>query len=346
MDRMGTLATCSSMAIVLPPGPRSATLAHVVAEHATVLRPDYALEPVGDGATRARLLVTVHPPGTRLDARPAGDHWSATPIDRLPPVPGHWRRARPGDQRHGVGLGVGPAQRGHGEGDFQRRSVLRGARPPRCFHLGPRSAPVLRRAAEGDRLEQLLAESASAQAEVTGKLGQQVRQAVELLVGAMSRANRERDGELLAGIEPAPGLRGRRRRAHALRVPPVRRRAAACSRSATTFMTAPSPPPRFSTSSARSPTLARRRALGTVDHRVAPAVGAVPGRPRRHRPRPAPHPGLRRRSVRPRPVPLPRRAPPRRAMARHTGYAASRSMTSPCSPCSPRSRSCASARRA
>ena len=57
-------------------------------------------------------------------------------------------------------------------------------------------------AAEGDRLEQLLAESASAQAEVTGKLGQQVRQAVELLVGAMSRANRERDGELLAGIEP------------------------------------------------------------------------------------------------------------------------------------------------
>ena len=42
----------------------------------------------------------------------------------------------------------------------------------------------------------------SAQADVTGKLGQQVRQAVELLVGAISRADRERDGGLLAGIEP------------------------------------------------------------------------------------------------------------------------------------------------
>jgi Eco57I restriction-modification methylase/restriction-modification enzyme MmeI-like protein len=180
-----------------------ATLAHVVAEHATVLRPDYALvEPVGDGATRARLLVTVHPPGTRLDARPADAQWSATPIDRLALL----------CRATGVELGLATnatawvlvwAPRNAAMGRaifsadlFSEEPVLLDAF---TSVLGARRFFA---AAEGDRLEQLLAESASAQAEVTGKLGQQVRQAVELLVGAMSRANRERDGALLTGIEP------------------------------------------------------------------------------------------------------------------------------------------------
>ena len=180
-----------------------ATLAHVVAEHATVLRPDHALvEPVGDGATRARMLVTVHPPGTRLDARPAGDQWSATPIDRLALL----------CRATGVELGLAtnatawvlvwaPRNAAMGRATFSadlfsEEPVLLDAF---TSVLGARRFFA---AAEGDRLEQLLAESASAQAEVTGKLGQQVRQAVELLVGAMSRADRERDGELLAGIEP------------------------------------------------------------------------------------------------------------------------------------------------
>ena len=46
----------------------------------------------------------------------------------------------------------------------------------------------------------MLAESAQAQEEVTSRLGTQVRQAVELLVGALSRANRARKGELLADV--------------------------------------------------------------------------------------------------------------------------------------------------
>src|SRR5690606_21012240 len=57
-----------------------ATLAHVVAEHGAVLRPDHVLD---DSNGRARLLVTVHPPGNRLDARPAGDRWSASPVELL-----------------------------------------------------------------------------------------------------------------------------------------------------------------------------------------------------------------------------------------------------------------------
>jgi hypothetical protein len=191
-------------------GPRLATgpavpgtLTHVVAEQATVLRPDYALmEPVGDGAMRTRLLVTVHPPGTRLDTRPSGSQWSATPIDRLALL----------CRATGVELGLvtnaiawvlvwAPRDAAMGRATFSADLFSEEPALLDAFTsmLGARRFFA---AAEGDRLEQLLAESASAQAEVTGKLGQQVRQAVELLVSAMSRANRERDGELLADIAP------------------------------------------------------------------------------------------------------------------------------------------------
>lgn len=57
-------------------------------------------------------------------------------------------------------------------------------------------------AAHRNTPESLLEESASSQAEVTNQLGMQVRQATELLVNAISRANQSRHGTLLAGIEP------------------------------------------------------------------------------------------------------------------------------------------------
>jgi hypothetical protein len=179
------------------------TLTHVVAEHAMVLRPDYALvEPAKDGATRARMLLTVYPPGTRLDARLPGDRWSATPVERLALL----------CRATGVEVGLTtnamawvlvwvPKDSAMGRATFSadlfsEEPVLLDAF---TSVLGARRFFA---AADGDRLEQLLEESASAQADVTGKLGQQVRQAVELLVGAISRADRDREGELLAGIEP------------------------------------------------------------------------------------------------------------------------------------------------
>lgn len=58
------------------------------------------------------------------------------------------------------------------------------------------------------RLAELFAKSAAAQAEVTDKLGDQVRQAVELLVGELSRLDREAGGVLLAAIEPRQIYRG------------------------------------------------------------------------------------------------------------------------------------------
>jgi hypothetical protein len=54
-----------------------------------------------------------------------------------------------------------------------------------------------------DTLEALFHESAEAQAEVTITLGRQVRSAVELLISAIGRADREQHGDLLRGISPS-----------------------------------------------------------------------------------------------------------------------------------------------
>ena len=57
-------------------------------------------------------------------------------------------------------------------------------------------------------LAALFARSAEAQAEVTTTLGTQVRQAVELLVGELSRLDRESGGMLLGEVEPRQVYRG------------------------------------------------------------------------------------------------------------------------------------------
>lgn len=175
-----------------------ATLVHVVAEHGAVLRPDHVLD---DGAGAARLLVTVHPPGTRLDARPAGDRWSATPVERVAIL----------CRATGVELGLAtnattwtmvwaPKDGASGTATFSAELFSEEPALLDAFTsvLGARRFFAV---AGPDRLEALLAESASAQAEVTGTLGRQVRQAVELLVAAMSRADRDREGALLNGVD-------------------------------------------------------------------------------------------------------------------------------------------------
>ena len=134
----------------------------------------------------------------------AGEHWAASPIDRMA---AHCRSA-------GVELGLVT------DGD---RFTLVWA--PKTGPIGRATwtATVFAEAAErtlldsftsvvaakrffavaaDGQLEALLAESASAQAEVTDQLGYQVRRAVELLVAACSRGNRERGGALLAGLDP------------------------------------------------------------------------------------------------------------------------------------------------
>ncbi len=183
----------------LQSGPQvPASLTHVVAEHGAVLRPDHVLD---DGSGRARLLVSVHPATSRLEARPVGDRWSASPVERLALL----------CRATGVELGLAtnatswvlvwaPKDGASGTATFSadlfsEEPVLLDAF---TSVLGARRFFAV---AKADQLEALLGESAAAQAEVTGKLGQQVRQAVELLVAAMSRADRDRHGALLADVE-------------------------------------------------------------------------------------------------------------------------------------------------
>jgi hypothetical protein len=178
------------------------TLVIAVPEHGETLRPDLAvLDPGGDRPV-ARLLIAVWPDGQPLDERVAGARWAATPLDRMV------------DQLRGTGVRLGlvtngerwtlvDAPRGQTSGFatweagiwLEERSTLNAF----VTLLGAHrffSVP------ESDTLEALLAESANAQQEVTDQLGRQVRAAVEMLVDAFSRADRERGGRLLGDLDP------------------------------------------------------------------------------------------------------------------------------------------------
>jgi hypothetical protein len=183
-----------------------ANLSHVVAEQGTVLRPDFAVlgpKAPGEPDTKApRLLVRLVPLGTNIVERAGTDAWSASEVERIRTL----CRATGCE----VGLATdgeqwvlvwAPAGQTGGHGTFLSSlfapepelldafAALLGAR--RFFGV-----------AKGDHLEALFVESADAEAEVTNKLGQQVRSAVEILVAALARADRDSKHQLLAGVDP------------------------------------------------------------------------------------------------------------------------------------------------
>lgn len=187
-----------------------AGLTHTVAERHTTLRPDFVIvEPQKDGPDRARLLGIRWPLRTPLDRRPTMDErgqptaWAATPIERAAllcrAVNVPLALVTDTDRLALVWAPVnGPA--GHaiwtsslfGEERLLLDSFVALLGAQRFFGV-----------AEKETLEALLTESGSAQAEVTGKLGEQVRKAVELLIDAFSRADRAGGGRILAAVQPA-----------------------------------------------------------------------------------------------------------------------------------------------
>ncbi len=186
---------------VLVDGPGLAHLSHRVPEHGVDLRPDLAVvEPDGEGPGRPRLLVSEWPAGTALDQRPEGAAWAASPADRMAELC-RATGVRLGLVTNGEAWTLVDAPLGAGTGTatwdaalwLEERltldafTTLLGAR--RFFSM-----------ADEDTLEALLAQSADAEAEVTDQLGRQVRAAVELLVDALSRSNRERGGAVFAGL--------------------------------------------------------------------------------------------------------------------------------------------------
>ncbi|GGZ46565.1 MULTISPECIES: Eco57I restriction-modification methylase domain-containing protein [Streptomyces rochei group] len=188
-------------------------LALPVPEHDTRVRPDFALAEPGaplaaepdaeSAAKRVRLLGLVLPTGTSPTARTTRDDWAAAPADRLARLCRH----------HGVPLGLATDGRwwclvwapaggvtttavfdAIDWGAAAERDVVRAFRSllsrTRFFSYD-----------EPETLVGLLKKSLAAGDDVTDALGVQVRQAVELLVDAIGRADAR------AMEHGAPGLR-------------------------------------------------------------------------------------------------------------------------------------------
>ena len=154
------------------------------------------------GSGEPRVLVFVLAAGTDPRQRPTGDTWPATWVQRAALSCRHHQiplaLVTDGDhltlvhapERGATGWGTWRAS------EFASEPVLLDSfvsilRSRRFIGTAPQNTP-----------EALLTESAGTQAEVTDRLGTQVRQAVELLVNAISRANRSRSGALLDGVDP------------------------------------------------------------------------------------------------------------------------------------------------
>jgi len=176
----------------IPPG-----LRHTVGEHRETLAPDLVLaEPEGG---RARVLVQVHPPGTDLERPLAGSRWKESPAGRMA-VLLRGTQVRLGLVTNGERwtLVDAPPNATTGYATWRAEFWLDEPLTLRAFRtlLGPRRLFT----AEKETLEALLAESAERQQEVTDQLGRQVRRAVEILVHALDRTDRESKGALLAGV--------------------------------------------------------------------------------------------------------------------------------------------------
>ena len=156
----------------------------------------------GSPVARPRVLVFVVPAGTDPYVSPAGDTWPATWVQRAALAGRHFKiplaLVTDGDQltlvhaRHDGVPGAGTWR----ASEFVTEPVLLDSFRS-VLHAG-RFIGV----EENNTCEALLVESVKSQADVTDGLGRQVRQATELLVNALSRANLARNGQLLDGIEP------------------------------------------------------------------------------------------------------------------------------------------------
>lgn len=209
------------------------SLAMEVAEHDTRVEPSFVLtEPgagadgaaggaaegeggTGDGvqADRVRLLGLVCPAGQSPQQRIKDESWSATPVDRLAQLCRH----------HGVELGLATDGRWWVLVWAPKGGVTTTAVFDASLWTDSAERDVLRAfysllnrrrffgVPDEERLAKLLAQSMDSQEEVTEALGVQVRQAVELLVAAIGRADtraRERGGRDLSGVSAHDVYRG------------------------------------------------------------------------------------------------------------------------------------------
>ncbi len=174
-------------------------------EHNETLQPDYVVTAPpadlfaaqDDAPVTARLLIQTLPPGQKLDAALRGSTWLASPAARMQELL-HAAEVRLGLLTNGEQWMLVDAPRGETTGYiswyaelwFEEHVTLRAFTSLlggyRFFGVPDDETP-----------EALLAASAGNQQEVTDQLGMQVRHALELLVQAIDRADRDARGALL-----------------------------------------------------------------------------------------------------------------------------------------------------
>jgi hypothetical protein len=182
----------------LPPG-----LMATMAEYGEILRPELALVgPMGSElAGKAQLLVSIYPAEQSLDKPVIGKHWKATPGTRLMELL-HATDVPLGLVTNGEEWMLVSAPRGDTTGFSSWYASLWIDEPItlRAFH----SLLSTRRffgVAPSDTLLALLKESAQDQQEVTNQLGDQVRDAVEVLIQAFDRLDQDSGRTLLKGLD-------------------------------------------------------------------------------------------------------------------------------------------------
>ena len=174
------------------------TLKVTIPEHGETIRPDLLL--ADPHTQRPALLIYLYPESQGLERSLPDRRWAASPAARMLELL-HATGTRLGLITNGAQWMLIDAPRGETTGYTSWFAELwsEEALTLRAF----RSLLGLRRffgVAENQTLEALLAESSRDQQEVTEQLGYQVRQAVEILIQALDRADQDRGRALLAEI--------------------------------------------------------------------------------------------------------------------------------------------------
>ncbi len=180
-----------------------AGLSAAMPEYGETLRPDLALVgPKGtEAAGKPQLLLSIYPPYQSLDRPVAGKHWKATPATRMMELL-HASDIPLGLLTNGEQWMLVFAPRGETTGFTSWYATLWIEEPItlRAFH----SLLSINRffgVAATETLSALLNESAQDQQEVTNQLGDQVRDAVEVLIRAFDRLDEGSGRTLLRGVE-------------------------------------------------------------------------------------------------------------------------------------------------
>lgn len=190
---------------VLAEGQAIPTLKATISEHGETLRPDFVVRNPADyenDASKPRLLVQIYPMDQKLHKAIAGKHWKASPATRMMELL-HATDVRIGLVTNGEQWMLVDGPRGDTTGFASWYAWLWIEQSDKEFSYfrSFRSLLSVSRffaAPEGETLEDMLADSANNQQEVTDRLGLQVRSAVEILIQSLDRA--DQDDKVLAGV--------------------------------------------------------------------------------------------------------------------------------------------------